>query len=200
MLLRLILSGFVLVAGIAGAGAWMISAPRPTFPHDDDPVLNATGDPAHGRDVFNASDCASCHTSPGQPDRLRLGGGLALTSPLGVFYVPNISPDPVDGIGSWRTVDLANALMSGVAPDGRHYFPALPYTSYVHMRREDVRDLMAYLRTLPRVAGRPPPHELPFPLSIRRGIGIWKVLFFDRRPEKADAARDATWVRGRYLV
>ena len=96
----------------------MISAPRPAFPHDDDAVLNAPGDPLRGRDVFNASDCASCHVSPGQSDRLRLGGGLALASPMGVFHVPNISPDPVDGIGAWRTVDLANALMSGVSPDG----------------------------------------------------------------------------------
>src|ERR1700704_3943078 len=136
MLLRLILLGFVLLSGMAGA--WMIAAPRPAFPHDGDAVLNAPGDPVHGRDVFNASDCASCHASPGQPDRLRLGGGLALASPIGVFHVPNISPDPVDGIGAWRTVDLANALMSGVSPDRRHYFPALPYTSYVRMRTEDV--------------------------------------------------------------
>jgi hypothetical protein len=80
---------------------------------------------------------------------------------MGVFHVPNISPDPVDGIGAWRTVDLANALMSGVSPDRRHYFPALPYTSYAHMRTEDLRDLMAYLhlRTLAPVKGRPPPHE-----------------------------------------
>lgn len=198
MLLRLILTGFVLLGGIVGA--WMISAPRPAFPHDDDAVLNAPGDPLRGRDVFNASDCASCHVSPGQSDRLRLGGGLALASPMGVFHVPNISPDPVDGIGAWRTVDLANALMSGVSPDRRHYFPALPYTSYVRMQPADVRDLMAYLRTLPPVQGRPPPHELPFPLNIRRGIGLWKLLFFDRRPDKPDTTRDAAWIRGRYLV
>jgi mono/diheme cytochrome c family protein len=198
MLLRLTLLGFVLLAGMAGT--WMIAAPRPAFPHDGDAVLNAPGDPVHGRDVFSASDCASCHASPGQPDRLRLGGGLALASPMGVFYVPNISSDSIDGIGAWRTVDLANALMSGVSPARRHYFPALPYTSYVRMRPEDVRDLMAYLRTLPPVKGRPPPHELPFPLNIRRGIGIWKLLFFDRQLDKPDTTRDATWVRGRYLV
>jgi hypothetical protein len=57
---------------------------------------------------------------------LRLGGGLALASPFGTLRVPNISPDPVDGIGRWRTIDLANALLSGVAPDRRHYYPACP--------------------------------------------------------------------------
>jgi hypothetical protein len=51
---------------------------------------------------------------PGQPDRLRLGGRLALAFPFGTFFPPNISPDERDGIGAWRTIDLANALMSGV--------------------------------------------------------------------------------------
>lgn len=118
----------------------------------------------------------------------------------GYLSLPNISPDPVGGIGAWRTGDLANALMSGVSPDRRHYYPALLYTSYVHMRPEDVRDLMAYLRTLIPVRGKPPPHELPFPLSIRRGVGIWKLLFFDCRPIEPDTTHDATWQRGRYLV
>jgi mono/diheme cytochrome c family protein len=119
---------------------------------------------------------------------------------MGIFHVPNISPDPLDGIGAWRTVDLANALMSGVSPDRRHYYPALPYTSYVHMRVEDVRDLMAYLRTLAPVRGRPPPHELPLPLDIRRAVGFWKLLFFDRSPIQPDATHDTMWNRGRYLV
>jgi hypothetical protein len=87
---------------------------------------------------------------------LRLGGGLALGNSFGTFFPPNISPDPHDGIGRWRTIDLANALMSGVSPGGRHYYPALPYTTYAHMRVEDVRDLMAYLRTLPPVQRRTP--------------------------------------------
>ena len=137
---------------------------------------------------------------PASRTGLRLGGGLALASPMGIFHVPNISPDPVDGIGAWRTVDLANALMSGVSPDRRHYYPALPYTSYSHMRPEDVRDLMAYLRTLAPVHGRPPPHELPFPFNIRRGVGLWKLLFFEPGPITADAAHDDAWNRGRYLV
>jgi mono/diheme cytochrome c family protein len=191
---------FLLIALAALATAWFASAPRPAFPGGPDAVLDGPADPENGRAVFNAGDCASCHASPGQPDRLRLGGGLALASPMGIFHVPNISPDPVDGIGAWRTVDLANALLSGVSPDRRHYYPALPYTSYAHMRPEDVRDLMTYLRTLAPVRGRPPVHELPFPFNIRRGVGVWKLLFFERGPITADAAHDEVWNRGRYLV
>jgi mono/diheme cytochrome c family protein len=129
-----------------------------------------------------------------------LGGGLALASPYGTFRVPNISSDRKDGIGAWRTVDLANALLSGVSPDNRHYYPALPYGSYAHMRADDVADLMAYLRTLPAVSGRPPPHELALFFSIRRFIGFWKFLYFDQSPLRDEPARGPEWNRGRYLV
>ncbi len=86
-----------------------------------DRQFEAQGDPARGQLIFNAGDCASCNATPGQPDRLRLGGGLALASPSGTFRPPNISPDPVDGIGGWTVVDLANALIGGVSPKGQQY-------------------------------------------------------------------------------
>jgi len=184
----------------AAAAAWEASAPHPAYTAREAAVLQGPGDAARGRIVFVAADCASCHASPGQSDRLYLGGGLALGSPMGIFRVPNISPDPVDGIGAWSTVDLANAIMSGVSPDGRHYYPALPYTSYARMRPQDVRDLMAYLRALPPVHGKAPPHELPFPFNIRRSVGLWKLLFFHPGPVSSDVPLDDPWSRGRYLV
>jgi mono/diheme cytochrome c family protein len=195
-ILLLVAAFLVLCAGGVG---WMVTAPRPAFAEADAPRFE-NGDAARGRLVFNAGQCSSCHASPGQPDRLRLGGGLALGSPYGTFYPPNISPDPEDGIGRWRGIDLANALMAGVSPGGQHYYPGFPYTSYAHMRPEDVRDLWAYLRSLEPVSGRAPPHDLPFPLTIRRGVGAWKLLFFDRTPVTDDPSKDPAWNRGRYLV
>ncbi|MFC7540694.1 c-type cytochrome [Siccirubricoccus deserti] len=150
--------------------------------------------------LFAAGDCASCHASPGQPDRLQLGGGMALASQLGTFRPPNISPDPEDGIGRWRGIDLANALMAGVSPDGRHYYPALPYIGYARMQPQDIADLWAYLRSLSPVAGRAPPHDLAFPLTIRRPIGLWKRIYLDETPLLPDPSRDAAWNRGHYLV
>ena len=110
-----------------------------------------TPDLANGEVVFNAGGCASCHAVPNQPDRLKLGGGLAIPSPFGTFYAPNISPDPADGIGRWSEADFVNAVMRGVSPAGTHYFPAFPYTSYVHARSEDIRDLFAYLASSKQV-------------------------------------------------
>jgi mono/diheme cytochrome c family protein len=183
----------------AGAAIWIGSMPRPAVAAGGAALPDA-GDPERGRLVFLAGDCASCHASPGQEDRLRLGGGMALGSPYGVFRVPNISPDPDHGIGSWSDEDLANALLSGVSPDGRHYYPVFPYPSYTHMRLRDVRDLRAYLRTLPPVAGTPHKHEIVFPFTIRRLIGLWKLAFLDRGTIEPEPGRGATWNRGRYLV
>jgi mono/diheme cytochrome c family protein len=200
LLLRWAIPVLVLLGSIGAIGAWIASAPRPAFSEQDAAALEHGGNVERGRIVFAAGDCASCHASPGQPDQFRLGGGLALASPFGTFRVPNISPDPVDGIGRWRTVDLANALISGVSPQGKHYYPALPYPSFAHMRVEDVRDLMAFLRTLPPVSGRAPPHEIPFPLSIRRFVGIWKLLFMHHGPIAMETSRSTAWNRGHYLV
>jgi mono/diheme cytochrome c family protein len=194
----LIVGMVVVVAGVLSV--WLVTQPRPVHSRDTQQIAEAIGDPERGRLVFAAGDCASCHASPGQSDRLRLGGGLALASPYGTFRAPNISSDPVDGIGAWKTADLANALMSGVSPDGRHYYPVFPYSSYAHMKPADVTDLMAYLRTLPAVSGRPPGHELYALFSIRRFVGFWKFLYFDEKMLENDAQRDATWNRGRYLV
>jgi mono/diheme cytochrome c family protein len=158
------------------------------------------GDPERGRLVFAAGDCASCHASPGQSDRLHLGGGLALASPFGTFRAPNISPDPQDGIGKWRAVDLANALLRGVSPVGNHYYPVLPYSSYAHMSASDVVDLMAFLRALPKVSGRAPPHDINPIFGIRRLVGFWKFLYFDDAPIRPDPQHNEQWNRGHYLV
>lgn len=192
---------FALLAAAALAGPpafWLLTAPHPFF-EKDDPRLVA-GDPARGRTIFNIGGCASCHTLPGQKDRLRLGGGMALSSPYGVFRPPNISPDPRDGIGKWTVSDLGNALVSGVSPDGSHYYPAFPYPIYTSMTFGDISDLYAYLMTLPKVRGRTPAHDLAPVLKIRRMLGGWKLLFFRQRKSEAVLNGDPLHDRGGYLV
>src|SRR4030081_2807131 len=190
-----------LAASLAGAGAlgiyWWLTAP-PTIL--DGAASAYTPNPANGLTTFNAGGCSSCHAVPGQPDRTRLGGGLAIPSPFGTFYVPNISPDPVAGIGRWTEADFVTAVVKGTSPAGTHYFPPFPYTSYQHAKVEDVRDLFAYLKTLAPVSGKARDHAVPFPFNVRRNIGIWKLLFMDGKPFRPDAAHSARWNRGAYLV
>ncbi|MGJ4945700.1 c-type cytochrome [Bradyrhizobium sp. HKCCYLS1011] len=195
MLRRLLIA--LIVIGMAGfAIFWWL-----TMPSTISLALAArTPDLANGEEVFNAGGCTSCHAVPNQPDRLKLGGGLPLASPFGTFYAPNISQDPTDGIGRWSESDFVNAVLRGTSPGGSHYYPAFPYTSYAHARLEDIRDLFAYMKTLPAVSGASRDHDLPFPFNIRRTLGIWKLLFFDDKPFTPDQQRSAQWNRGAYLV
>jgi mono/diheme cytochrome c family protein len=125
---------------------------------------------------------------------------MELKSPFGSFYPPNISPDAKDGIGSWSAAEFANAVMAGVSPSGFHLYPALPYTSYRSMSVKDVRDLFAFLRTTPPLEGRTPPQALRFPFSVRRLIGLWKLLYMRvaGQPPAVDPADPQAL--GRYLV
>ncbi len=200
---RLRVFGWAVAAVAAGAAVvlWAVTIPA-TVPASALPPH--TPDPDNGRTMFAIGGCASCHATP-NPDpakveRTRLGGGFALKSPFGTFYVPNISPDTADGIGSWSEADFVTALWKGTSPRGRHLFPSFPYTSYQHMTLADVRDLFAYLKTLPPVQGRARRHDLPFPFNIRRLVGLWKLLFFHGGPFVPDPAQTAQVNRGAYLV
>jgi mono/diheme cytochrome c family protein len=196
-MLRRILLGLILI-GVAGFGVyWWLTVPTVVAPASLPP---RTPNLANGLVAFNAGGCSSCHAVPNQPDRLKLGGGLAMPSPFGTFHVPNISPDPTYGIGRWSEADFVTAVMKGTSPDGAHYFPAFPYASYQYASVDDVRDLFAYLKTLPAVTGKIRDHDVPLPFNIRRNVGGWKFLFMDGKPVVADASRSASWNRGAYLV
>ena len=195
---RRIFPALVVAATIGFAIFWWLTAPPAVSAVVTAPAY--TPDLSNGLTTFNAGGCSSCHAVPNQPDRLRLGGGLAIPSPFGTFYAPNISSDPVDGIGRWTEAEFVNAVTKGVSPDGAHYFPAFPYPSYQHAKVEDIRDLFAYLKTLAPVPGKVRDHDVPFPFNIRRNVGIWKWLFVDGKPLMPDPTRSASWNRGAYLV
>lgn len=189
--------GSVVIAAFGLVVFWRLTIPATVSSN----VLPAyTPNPSNGLTTFNAGGCSACHAVPAQPDRLKLGGGLAIPSPFGTFYAPNISPDPADGIGRWTEAEFVSAVRKGTSPTGEHYFPAFPFVSYGHAKIEDIRDLFAYLKTLAPVSGKAPDHDVPFPFNVRRNIGIWKWLFMDDRPFVPDPARSAQWNRGAYLV
>src|SRR6201992_3865054 len=188
----------LVLAGVIGFDIyWWLTSPLLAIP-----ITEAAYTPnlANGETIFNAGGCSACHAVPGQPDRLKLGGGLGLASPFGTFYVPNISPDKADGIGQWTEAQFVTAVTRGVSPEGAHYFPAFPYTTYAHARVSDIRDLFAYLKTLAPVPGKVRDHDVRFPFNIRRNVGIWKLLFMDDKPFMPDSSRSPQWNRGAYLV
>lgn len=199
MIKRLVIG--LLVAAVLGLGLfWFLTIPQ-KLDADTLAKLRVEGDPARGEVVFNASGCASCHAKKDAKgeEKLLLGGEHALNTPVGVFQVPNISPDPENGIGSWNMEEFANAVLKGVSPDGRHYYPAFPYASYAGMDTEDVIHLWAYLQSLPPVSTPNKPHSLSFPFNVSRGTGLWKLVFANA-DHVVEVADEPTLKRGRYLV
>ena len=200
------LGALVIVLALIGGGVfWVLTRPA-SLPAETLAALRARpGDAVHGEQVFWTAGCASCHAAPGiaatapVEDRLILAGGRAFATPFGTFHAPNISPDPVEGIGGWSLEQFATAVMLGVSPDGAHYYPAFPYTTYTHATPDDIADLWAFWQGLPADTTPSRAHDVGFPFSMRRGLGLWKLLNFNRdfvMPETSDAEL----ARGRYLV
>jgi mono/diheme cytochrome c family protein len=159
----------------------------------------AQGDAKRGQYISKAAGCLGCHTEAkdgAQP----YAGGRELKTAFGTFYGPNITPHPQAGIGSWSEQQFLRAMREGVRPDGAHYYPAFPYPSFTRIVDQDLRDLWAYLRTLPPSTRASQPHELRFPFGWRWLLWGWKLFFFSPGPFTPDPARSATVNRGAYLT
>lgn len=199
MIRKLVIAALVLGA-IGGLAFWFLTAPQTLSAQE---IASAgEGDVARGERMFWAGGCASCHAADGAKgdDKLKLTGGHVLKSPFGDFIAPNISMHERDGIGGWSFTEFANAMLRGVSPDGAHYYPSFPYSSYMRMKPADVADLWAYMRTLPAVDGKAEPHRLSFPFTVRRGLGLWKLLFLNPGPVVALADATPEMQLGQYLV
>jgi len=151
-----------------------------------------------GRYLATAADCTGCHTIPerGRP----FAGGRAIETPFGNIISPNITPDPETGIGNWSDDDFDRALRKGVRSDGSMLYPAMPYTSYTKMSRDDVMAIRAFLSTVPAVRTQAPPNTLPFPFNIRAAMRVWDALYFTEGEFKPDPQKSADWNRGAFLV
>jgi cytochrome c2 len=150
-----------------------------------------------GRYVALAGDCMPCHT--GAPKQ-EFAGGLALNTPFGVIYSPNITPDDATGIGKWSFDDFKRAVHDGIRADGAYLYPAMPYGAFTKIENDDLKALWAYLRSLKPIDKPRKANGLGFPFNIRDMMFFWRVLFFDEGYFKPNKARSATWNRGAYLV
>lgn len=154
---------------------------------------------SRGAYLFNAADCVSCHTDA-KNDGAPLAGGRALDTPFGIFYSPNITPDPAQGIGGWSLADFRRALREGKGPDGELLFPVFPYDSFTGMTDADIADLYAYVMAQPPTAVPDKPQAAKFPFGFRPLLVVWRSLFFREGPLAPVAGKDAEWNRGRYLA
>jgi alcohol dehydrogenase (quinone), cytochrome c subunit len=159
---------------------------------------SAGGTVARGEYLARAGDCVACHSAPGGE---AFAGGLKMGTPLGAIFTTNITPDVETGIGTYTVQDFDRAVRRGVAKDGRHLYPAMPYPSYAKLTEEDVQALYDYfMRAVPAVHHVNQPSEIPAGLRPRWPLAIWNALFVGGTGFTANPQKDAQWNRGAYLV
>lgn len=117
-------------------------------------------DAERGKYLVTLAACSDCHTPGtflGKPDMTRFLGGsdVGFEIPqLGAFYAPNLTSDKATGLGGWTDEQIATVLTTGVRPDGRVLVPVMPYGYYANLTPEDLKAIIAFLRTLPPVQNK----------------------------------------------
>lgn len=151
-----------------------------------------------GKYLATVGDCVACHSLPdGKP----FAGGLALATPIGDIIATNITPSKTAGIGDYTLEQFSDALRKGIRADGKHLYPAMPYTSYAKVSDDDVSAMYAYFMNAVQPVDTPAkPTQLPFPFNIRFSMAAWNMLFLDSKPYASNTAQNAEWNRGAYLV
>jgi mono/diheme cytochrome c family protein len=156
------------------------------FAHTDPSPPVVTADPAlvaKGEYLSHAADCVACHSAHGGA---AYAGGLGMGSPLGTIYATNITPDPETGIGRYSLQDFDRALRLGIARDGHHLYPSMPYPSYAKVSDADIAALYAYfMRAVQPVRQQNRVPAIPWPLNMRWPLALWNLLFLDKGPYRS---------------
>ena len=150
---------------------------------------------ARGKYVFGATGGCGCHSAPKQPVN---AGGRRFDGAFGTVYSTNLSADKETGLGGWTDDQLITAIRLGRRPDGGRLVPVHPFLTFNGMAQEDLRALVAYLRTLPAVKRKTEPKKL-VPLFESVGLPLWLKAFAitETPPPRAPTTGAA---RGEYLV
>ncbi|WP_244285746.1 c-type cytochrome [Caballeronia concitans] len=199
---RLLAGGGVagFVGGLIGLACAIVAGPAKIAPIAPGSLNASTWSAAtleRGRQVAIAGDCAVCHTASNGATN---AGGFALETPFGTIYSTNITPDAETGIGTWSYPAFERAMRKGIARDGRHLYPAFPYTAFAKMSEPDMLALYAYLMSQPAVKNVSPKTKLPFPMSLRPAVAGWNWLYHDDSEFVPDLSKSSMWNRGKYLV
>jgi mono/diheme cytochrome c family protein len=183
------------VLAVVGIGAAIYFLKPVTGPARD---LTLVGDVERGNYLIRLGGCIACHTDTAT-GRAFLAGGAGLTTPFGTFVPPNITSDPVVGIGNWTLAQFSDAMSNGMGPQG-HLYPAFPYENYTLMSDQEIADLYAALMATEPVSEPAAASQIPFPFNIRLAMAGWKNLFFAPARFVPEQGRSAAYERGKYLA
>jgi mono/diheme cytochrome c family protein len=149
-----------------------------------------------GKYVFGATGGCGCHTEPGQPLN---AGGRRYDGPFGTVFSPNITPDATTGIGQWTDEQIGLAIRSGRRPDGTRLIPVHPFPSFNGMADDDLRSLVAFLKTVRPTGRSNTPKKIVVPLFETAFLPAWLVAFAPREAS-VKVAPTSGLARGEYLV
>jgi len=192
---------FVVVLVIAGAS--YVTLALPNVGDAENIKVNITPERvAHGKYLATSvALCVDCHSphavnkfaAPMDTTMVGAGGGKFTANEgfPGDVTVPNITPYKIK---DWTDGELFRAITTGQRKDGSAIFPLMPWPYYSKMDREDIYDIIAYIRTLKPVETSYPKSTLDFPLSIIVHTMPQKATL-GKRPNPKDTVR-----YGEYLV
>jgi mono/diheme cytochrome c family protein len=151
---------------------------------------------AKGQYIFAVAGGCACHT---EPKGIPHAGARAFPIPLGTVYSTNITQDNETGLGSWADQQIHDALVKGIRKDGSRILPVMPYEKYSGMAQEDLKAMIAYMRTLKPVKKATPPLKIwaPFARSLAAPLFLKVFGIFSTAPAEAPKSG---MQRGRYLV
>lgn len=207
----------LLIVGVLVLGgalvAWMVFQPGPYAFAGGHPIdlgayagASPTGVPpellqadarTRGEYITRMADCEACHTAKGGAP---FAGGRAFVLPFGTIYSPNITPDPVTGIGNWSDAQFLRAVHKGISADGSRLYPAFPYASYTLLTDADVLAIKSYLFSLKPVRQADQPNTFSFPFNQRWLMAFWSAFFNSDERFRPIREQSPEWNRGAYLV
>ncbi len=166
------------------------------LPQDSGAQPASPAELARGKYVFGATGGCGCHT---EPKKAVNAGGRRYDGPFGTVYSTNITPERQTGIGGWTDEQIITAIRLGRRPNGERLLPVHPFTVFNGMAEEDLRALVAYLRTLPPVNRSNQAKRITVPLFESVFLPAWLAAFAVREmpPPRAPTSGLA---RGEYLV
>jgi mono/diheme cytochrome c family protein len=151
---------------------------------------------AKGQYIFALAGGCACHTDPkGTPH----AGGRAFPVPFGTVYSTNITPDKETGLGTWTDRQIHDAMVKGIRRDGSRILPVMPYERYSGMAQDDMKALIAFLRTLKPVTKATPALKSWAPMARSIGTPLFLKVFGNFANSPAQAPQSGI-ERGRYLV
>lgn len=110
----------------------------------------------------------------------------------GTFYSKNITPA---NIKNWTDGEIFRAITTGVDKDGKALFPVMPYLDYGKIDKEDIYDIIAYIRTLPPIENQTPDHKIDFPMNFIINTIPAKASFVTK-PPKSDTVKYGAYLAG----